>query len=83
MQGSSFAKEGKVNLQICFIGMEIGINFVRCFELTRCIREREVNMLKNPVKEGLIFLSFINYKFFAEIMIEIMENVMHKVVLDD
>jgi hypothetical protein len=64
-------------------GKEIGINFVRCLYLTRCIREREVNMLKILVKEGPIFLLCVNYKIIAKIMGEIMKRVMHKVVLDD
>jgi hypothetical protein len=33
-------------------GKEIGINFVKCLYLTRCIREREVNMFRKLVKEG-------------------------------
>jgi hypothetical protein len=64
-------------------GKEIGINFVRCLQLTRCIKGREVNMLKVLVKEGPIFLLCVNYKIIAKIMGEIMKRVMHKVVLDD
>ncbi len=52
-------------------------------QLTRCIKGREVNMLKVLVKEGPIFLLCVNYKIIAKIMGEIMKRVMHKVVLDD